>query len=235
MKNIEKVSKQTLVINKIDEIQHSYLVDAGIMPFIRAVPIIGDMISTTTDTIISSFQEKKQLELINCITENLEMITSDMVNDVEFILNFAKTVEAVKRLATNDKVEYFGNLLRNGYLCGEHIDNNDFEEYSNIINELSFREITYLTFFIKNQNKNCGGTAWTEFKKIFQNEFSILPYEIYDIFTRLKRTGFIDEIYETDSADVDDNQVGEIEVNGNGFELTTSIKGFSKMVLNLTI
>lgn len=35
--------------------------------------------------------------------------------------------------------------------------------------------------------------------------------------------------------DVDENQVSEIEINTNGFELTTSIKRFSKMVLNLTI
>lgn len=41
-----------------------------------------------------------------------------MVNDVEFIINFARAKEAVQRLATTDKVEYFGNLIRNGYLQG---------------------------------------------------------------------------------------------------------------------
>lgn len=45
-----------------------------------------------------------------------------MVNDVEFIINFARAKEAVQRLATTDKVEYFGNLIRNGYLQGKHID-----------------------------------------------------------------------------------------------------------------
>ena len=57
-----------------------------------------------------------------------------MVNDVEFIINFARAKEAVQRLATTDKVEYFGNLIRNGYLQGKHIDGSIFDEYIHILN-----------------------------------------------------------------------------------------------------
>lgn len=33
-----------------------------------------------------------------------------MVNDVEFIVNYSRTLDAVHRFATNNKVKFFGNL-----------------------------------------------------------------------------------------------------------------------------
>lgn len=57
-----------------------------------------------------------------------------MVNDVEFIVNYARVREAVRRLATNDKVKFFGNLIRNGYLSDTHIQSSVFDEYINILN-----------------------------------------------------------------------------------------------------
>ena len=72
-----------------------------------------------------------------------------MVNDVEFIINFARAKEAVQRLATTDKVEYFGNLIRNGYLQGKHIDGSIFDEYIHILNTMSYREIQYLVEYKK--------------------------------------------------------------------------------------
>ena len=54
-----------------------------------------------------------------------------------------------KRLATTDKVEYFGNLIRNGYLQGKHIDGSIFDEYIHILNTMSYREIQYLVEYKK--------------------------------------------------------------------------------------
>lgn len=72
-----------------------------------------------------------------------------MVNDVEFIVNYARAKEAVRRLATNDKVKFFGNLIRNGYLSGRHIQSSIFDEYVNILDSMSYREILYLVDYKK--------------------------------------------------------------------------------------
>ena len=55
----------------------------------------------------------------------------------------------MQRLATTDKVEYFGNLIRNGYLQGKHIDGSIFDEYIHILNTMSYREIQYLVEYKK--------------------------------------------------------------------------------------
>lgn len=236
MDDIDKIIKQELIINAIDKVQNSYVVGSGIMPFIRAIPIIGDMISTSTEKALSDFQEKKQMELINGILESNELVTAEKVNDIEFIINFSKSVESVKRLATNDKVKYFGNLLKNGYLTDERIDNNDFEEFSNIINNLSYKEINYLYFIKQNskENKISGNSMeWSKFRDAFSNEFNVSKFVVSDIFTSLKRTGFIEELYITESSEVNDNQIDEIEIDGNGYTLTSSFDRFCKFVLNI--
>ncbi len=42
-------------------------------------------------------------------------------------------------------------------------------------------------------------------------------------------------MFETETANVEDNEVGEIEVSGNGFDLTPLINGLSKYVLNIDV
>ena len=48
------------------------------------------------------------------------MITSDMVNDVEFFVNYNRKIKAVRRLPTNDKV-VFGVILSEMDICRVYI------------------------------------------------------------------------------------------------------------------
>ena len=82
--------------------------------------------------------------MLEIILSDSENITSDMVNNVEFIINFARLLEVVNRLASNDKIKYFANLLKNGYFTEDKIANDKFEEYLNLVNELSYRELFLL-------------------------------------------------------------------------------------------
>lgn len=106
--------------NDLIDIKENPVVDAVLLAPIRAIPIIGDLIDSSTNKVLENFQEKKEKELINVILKDGNLVTSDMVND---------------------KVRFFGNLIRNGYLSGLHIENSLFEEYLNILNTMSYREI----------------------------------------------------------------------------------------------
>lgn len=231
MDKLKEIKLQEFIISKIDEAQHSYIVDSGIMPFIRSVPVLGDMLSTTAEKAIKDFQDKKQKQLVDYILEEKELITSEKVNDVEFLINFSKTIESVKRLATNDKIIYFANLIKNGYLRETRIDNDDFEEFSNIINELSFREITYL-IYIKNHKNNNDFYNWQNLKNDFSKEFKIDIRKVEPIFRRLMRTGFIEEMLETDSGEVEDNNIDALTINNDGFILTESFDYFYNLILS---
>lgn len=210
-------------INDIADIKSNPVIE-GVMSVVKAVPVIGDMIDSSINLTISKFQQEKEKEFIDVILKDRGSITSEEVNDIEFIFNYAKTMEAVKRLASNDKVKYFGNLIRNGYLSGEKISNNDFEEYMDILNTMSYREIKSLVDFKiftdnNNSKRSYNYNTWPKFQKIYAEKLNISPNEVYGIFMRIKQTGLVEELYETESGDVDDNTISELNVDGQGFRV----------------
>lgn len=113
------------------------------------IPFIGALVDDTIGYALQRFQDKKREEFIDIILSSGEKITSDKVNDVEFLINFAKTVEAIDRLATNDKVEYLANLLKNGYFNEEKIESEDYETYFETIKRMSLSDIKLLSEIIK--------------------------------------------------------------------------------------
>lgn len=147
MKNDEKLESARMTLctaEQLENIKSNPVVKTTILTVLHSIPIIGELVDTSIDTALTKFQESKRNELVNIILSDSGNITSEMVNDVEFILNFARTLEAVNRLATNDKVKYFANMIKNGYLKSSKIDNDEFEEYLFALSTLSYRQINIL-------------------------------------------------------------------------------------------
>ena len=103
-----------------------------IISVIKTIPVIGELLDSSTDTLLTKFQEKKRNELLEYILKDTN-ITYEQVNDVEFILNFAKTLEAVNKLASNEKVKFFATLLKNSYLVDGKVTCDDFDENIDIL------------------------------------------------------------------------------------------------------
>lgn len=221
--------------NEIADIKRNPVVKSVLMPIIKVFPVLGDMIDSATDVKIDEFQNKKEQELIEIILKDKYTITSEMVNDVEFIINYARTKEAIRRLATNDKVKFFGNLIRNGYLSGEHIENNEFEEYLDILVTMSYRELECLAeFYQKARLKN--GYLIQEDWKLFKKNSKYAEADVSFIFKRLSKTGFINEYHTVISFDGGDEDDVEslAEMNGTflGYEIDESFNRFYDMVLD---
>lgn len=138
---------------------------------LKKVPILGDLFDEGLNLAVTKFQEKKRNEFINIILHKNTFITSDKVNDVEFLINFAKTLEVVDRLATNDKVKYFAKLIKNSYLEDTKIDADEFDVYLESLKKLSYKNIEELANAIKEQK---------EFEKKKQSEKAINKNQYYD-------------------------------------------------------
>ena len=222
-------------VYELVDIMNNPVVKAVIMPMLKAFPAIGDMIESTINVKLNEEQSKKEQELVEVILKDKYTITSDMVNDVEFIINCARVQEAVRRLATNDKVKFFGNLIRNGYLSGNHIDNDEFEEYLDVLVTLSYRQIECLAEFYQKSRSTNGRLiekGWKEFKKSSKYPENDVNF----IFKQLSRTGFINEYHATISFDGgdEDEDLG-IDMNGTflGYELDEGFTKFYGMVLKM--
>lgn len=221
-------------VNGLADIKSNPVVESVLMPIVKAFPVIGDMIDTAINVKIDEFQSKKERKLVEIILKDKYTITSEMVNDVEFIVNYARTKEAVRRLATNDKVKFFGNLIRNGYLSKEHIENNEFEEYLDILVTLSYRELECLAEFYQKARSNNGYIIQEDWK-LFKKNSKYTEAEVSFIFKCLSKTGFINEYHSVisfDGGDADDIE-SLAEMNGTflGYEIDESFNRFYNMVL----
>lgn len=226
-------------LEQLESIKNSPLMKSTVISVLKAVPLIGELIDSSIDSLLTEFQNKKRMELLEIIISSDSMITSEKVNDIEFIINFAKTLEAVSRLSTNDKVCYFANLLKNSYFSEDKASTDTYDEYLSILNDISFREIQYVCFLYKNPiGKSKKSRNWGKFKEAFVSEFLIDKKMVYPIFYRLKRTGFVDEIlsfspgtisgdeksgYELDSGDIDTDY----------FFTTETFEKFAKVVIDI--
>lgn len=218
-------------INQIKNVKENPVVKATILSVLKAVPIIGELVDSTIDVFLSNFQNEKRNKLLEIILSDIT-ITSEMVNDVEFIMNFAKTLEALDRLATNDKVKYFANLLKNSYFSSDKIDNNEFEEFFNNINSLSYRQIQVLMILHNIENnpepyidksisekEYLPDRYWSAFKKELEDKLHIKQDDVYSLMKSTEKTGLF-TIYNGVS-------YAPIEVG----TLTPCFKNFAKRVL----
>lgn len=81
-------------VNELADIKSNPVVESVLMPIIKAFPVVGDMIDSAINVKIDEFQNKKEQELVNFILKDKYTITSEMVKNVEFFVNYAKTKEA---------------------------------------------------------------------------------------------------------------------------------------------
>lgn len=87
--NLEQIKIELHNIDEMADIKNNSVVESVLMTVIKSVPIIGDMIDSSMNRVIKDFQQRKEEELIDVILKDSNMITSDMVNNVEFIMNYA--------------------------------------------------------------------------------------------------------------------------------------------------
>lgn len=243
MSNNEKLENVKMTVynaEQLEDIKNNPVVKATILSLLKAVPMIGELLDGTIDAALTRFQESKRAELLDIILSDSENITTEMVNDVEFIINFAKTLDAVNRLGSNDKVKYFANVIKNGYFESEKIDNSEFEEYLFALSTLSYRQINILIDLYvheKNNVKEYNGKdetqkdnklagrfkPWKDFVDNVTTKYLITAEDVVSILSSISKTGFCNEITGT-----------YFDYSGGVFYITNSCKRFIKMIAGET-
>ena len=197
-----------------------------------AVPFFGDLIDESLCSTFENNQKKKREQLLDIVLSDKQSITPDMVNDVEFIVNFTRVMEAVNRLARNEKVRHFANLIKNGYLVNSasKISNDEFEEYFYEISRLSFRELEYLAFFWKFAVNHGGGITaynWKSFSEEFADKYN--GQDPRSVYRKLIKTGLI---YEIKMEMFVSEAARELHLDNEGYGIDEGFKRFFEIVFN---
>jgi len=123
-----------------------------ILAGLGAIPIVGgvgDVIATGIGAKLNKNKNERLTNVLEIIMSD-NTITSDMVDGVEPIMAFAKMLNVAIKLITNDKLEFLAKLYKN-LILGENRDYNQFEEYLERLENLSYRELQIL--FSLHRNK----------------------------------------------------------------------------------
>ena len=199
MNNFEEDKLSLRNCEEIADIKNNPVVAAFITSVKPLFPFWGELADGVVNEVLTKSIIEKRKKLLDIILSDTEMITTDMSSDVECIISFKKTVEAVDRLVTNDKIVYFGNLFKNGYLNEERIQAYKFEEYFNIINSLSYRQLdllallhTYSTKEISCDNeKEEDGKRWMLFKEDACKVFDITGDDLIAILKSAEKSDYV--------------------------------------------
>lgn len=195
-------------------------------------PFWGELVNGLWDDLLIKNINEKRSKLLDVILSESEFITTDKSNDIEFLIGLRKTVEVVDRLSTNDKIEYFGNLIRNGYLKSEKIESYKFEEYFNAISNLSHRQLSLLSILYKYSKKIIDSTdgkdieikRWDIYKEDVCEKFSLSEQELVAILKSAEKSGLCKEV------------VGGIYgYKGGRFESTPLLDDFVTFAISKTV
>lgn len=144
-------------------------------------------------------QKKKMEQLFEIILED-DSVTIDDINDVDCIMEFAKTIDVVKKLIRNEKVKYLARLLKNS-IKDEDRDVDEFEELLNKIDTLSLRELDLLHLMYEeeqritfqdrtNQSHFNPEESWKAFLEKAKVKYELNDSEIISKMLGIMRTGF---------------------------------------------
>lgn len=229
MNNFEEDKLSLRNCEEFADIKNNPVVAAFITSVKPLFPFWGELADGVVNEVLTKNIIEKRKKLLDIILSDTEMITTDMSSDVECIISFKKTVEAVDRLVTNDKIVYFGNLFKNGYLNDDRIQAYKFEEYFNIIDALSYRQLdllallhTYSTKEISCDNeKEEDSKRWMLFKEDACKIFDITGDDLIAILKSAEKSGLCKEL------------VGAIYgYHGGRFEATSLLKDFVSFTLS---
>lgn len=173
-------------------------------PFIRAlvqyIPFgIGSSLDAGVTGYIQQFREERAKEFFDELAKGTQHLTSEIIENDDFIFRFLATFMASQRARRLEKVQNFAKLLKASILKEHEIEADDFEDFGKILEELTYREFGILVLLDDFENRNPpnpnendlqrSNRYWENFKQALIEGHGVMPDEIDAALIRLQRTG----------------------------------------------
>ncbi len=192
---IAKVECQT--VNEIADIYENPVVKC----LLGAIKVDLGGIGSGIETKLRERQKYKEKVFLEAVCADGTVTMKD-VEDVDFIIEFAMTYNAVMKLLQNEKTIFFANLLKNTALSSQR-NTNIFQEALERLCSLSYREIEML-FLLKQcqeryeiEHYNIAEESiqrvrniWKDFINKAEKKLELSEEMIESIFCGIERTGF---------------------------------------------
>lgn len=183
--------------NSLIKLQEIYESKPAIKALIQSTPV-----GAAADIILSGYINRMKAEKLRLFFDQLGNgdieLTDDDISDNDFLHAYFSTVNYVLQNRSELKIKAFAEILKS--LHRDKIELNEFEEYEQILNELSERE--FLILSVKYQLENHAatipgelnpaqrtGTYWRDFKDEIKTKLGLEADELNAMLIRVQRTG----------------------------------------------
>ncbi len=171
------------------------------------VPTFGvaPALDTALDTKIQNMRESRIKAFFEELDKGSIKLTNEVIQSEDFLHAFFATTKAALNTRREEKIRMFARLLHQA-ASQDNLSNyaSEYEEYLNILDELSYREIRIL-FMLERYEKEHpvegeenelqrASKFWGKFTQETKKTFHISDEEIASILTRLNRTGCYETI-----------------------------------------
>lgn len=150
-------------------------------------------------TILENIREERAREFFDELAKGTVSLTQEIIESEDFLHAYFSTAKAALNTRRREKIRYFARLLTSSINSSEISTIDEYEEYLNILDEISFRELGILVV-LSRYEKDCPHKAgedeydrrvrfWNQFSAEVCTRFSITSGEFSSVLTRLNRTG----------------------------------------------
>lgn len=178
----------------LEKLHLAYENDPGIQAIINVFPFL-EFFKPFVSTRVKEIRSKRTETLFDELSKGKIELTQDIINSEDFIHKFFIVYRASINTRRKEKIRFFARLLKSSIINEEEIDIDIFEDYSKILQDLSFREITALTlldsYYPNTIKVDLSRTQkfWDDYEKNLQKKININKDTIGSFMSRLSRSG----------------------------------------------
>lgn len=200
---------QSNALQKIADLYESNpLIRAIVQVAIAPVPYgIGSAIDTALTSKIENMREERLRVFFNELANGSQALTEELIQSEDFLHAYFSTLKAAVNTRRKEKIKLFARLLLTA-AKEQHVSGEKYEEFLNILDNLSIRELhillilkhfedTHLSNFKANGESDNDlqlvNRFWEDFEVKVHKKCAVSPGELRAVLNRLNRTG----LYET--------------------------------------
>jgi hypothetical protein len=177
-----------------------------IRPLINLIPFgIGSGIDSFLMVTLNRMRQNRAEIFFDRLSNGVISVDDNYLKSDEFVHKYIITMKYVLDTQQKEKIEMFANIFKNSLNAENRIVNvNIYEDFSGILNDLSYRELCALSIFEsfymkrkKNEHENELGFVfgfWNEFEEKMENELAVSKASVENYMIKISRTGCYKEI-----------------------------------------
>ncbi len=192
-------------VSKVEELIYRYERNPVIRGLVQLIPLgIGSGMDVAVLTTVQNIRADRLRTFFDELSENAVELTPELLQSEDFLHSYFATIKAATNSRNREKIKMFARLLKSASTTDLLANTDEFEEYLNILEDMSYREISVLfkLYLLETSTPMTDEEGdykraekfWDQFVNDLDSELGIGKSEVLDTLQRLERTGCYEKI-----------------------------------------